>query len=69
MIQKVDRSKVDSQRTPAVIVKIKDSSPRMYKLACKDGTIAGYFSTSSLITYPLGNIDHAISLREETFSM
>ena len=68
MVPKVDRSKVDSRRIPAVIVKIKDSSPRMYKLACNYGTIAGYFSTSSLITYPgtvaLGNVDHEIYLRE-----
>ena len=51
-VPKEDRNKIGVRRIPAVVVKIKHSCPPMYKLACKFGTIEGYFSTSHLMPYP-----------------
>ena len=44
-IPQIDRHKTDTKRTPAIIVKVKGSTPPMYKLACKYGTLWGYYST------------------------
>ena len=67
-IPKIDRSKVDVRRLPAVVVKLKNSRPPMYKLACQYGTLQAYFSTSDIISYPgvvhIANEDYEISLRE-----
>ena len=67
-IPKEDRGKIDARRLPAVVVKIKHTTPPMYKLACKFGTIEGYFSTSNIVSYPgvvdIGNEDCQITLRE-----
>ena len=67
-IPKEDRSKVDRKRLPAVVVKIKNTTPPMYKLACKFGTIKGYYSTSDIISYPgvveIANENVELSLRE-----
>ena len=49
-IPKIDRHK--TKRIPAMIVKVKGSTPPMYKLACKYITLQGYYSTSKLICYP-----------------
>ena len=67
-VPKNDRSKVAMRRIQAVVVKLKNTSPPMYKLACQYGTIAGYFSTSELIPFPgkvqIENEDKEITLRE-----
>ena len=67
-VPKNDRSKVAMQRIPAVVVKLKNTTPPMYKLACQNGTLSGYFSTSELISFPgvvrINNEDKEISLRE-----
>ena len=67
-IPKIDRNKVDSKRLPAVIVNVKQCTPPTYKLACKHGTIQGYYSTSDLVSYPgkvdIGNENNEVSLRE-----
>ena len=67
-IPKIDRHKTDTKRIPAMIVKVKASTPPMYKLACKYGTLQGYYSTSELICYPgyveIANENYEITLRE-----
>ena len=59
-----DRAKTDARRIPAIIVKVKGTT---YKLACRYGTISGYYSTSNLIPFPgcvaIANEDVEISLR------
>ena len=64
-IPKIHRHKTDTKRVPAIIVKA--STPPMYKLACKYGTLQGYYSTSELVCYPgnveIANEDHEITLR------
>ena len=67
-IPKEDRGKIDARRLPAVVVKVKCTTPPMYKVACKFGTIEGYFPTSNIVSYPgvidIGNEDCQITLRE-----
>ena len=67
-VPKIDRSKVAMRRIPAMVVRVKNTTPPAYKLASQYGTISGYFSTSDLIPYPgkvdICNEDQEISLRE-----
>ena len=68
-VPKEDRGKVDPKRVPSVIVIVKGSNPTLYKRACKSGTIAGYFTSSDLISYPgvlpisTESEDHEITLK------
>ena len=59
-----DRAKTDARRVPAVVVKVKGPN---YKLACRYGTLTGYFSASDLIPFPghvaIANEDEEIPLR------
>jgi fructose/tagatose bisphosphate aldolase len=43
-VPKEDRHKAEVHRIPAVVVKVKNGIPNMYRLACSFGTIHGYYT-------------------------
>ena len=64
----IDKAKCDTSHVPVVVALKRGQVQPKYKLACRFGTIEGFYTASSLINYPapvdILDEDKTVSLRE-----